>query len=260
MTTRAHLLVAACAVLISLPSALVSQTDTTASLSGKATSAFNGRPLANVMISVPAARKFVVTDSTGSFWLPGLPTGRQKVRISYQGRDTEEYEFALRGGRTQKLTVILDVEAVDLAAIVVEARQPYGGRSLAGFYDRKKWYSGFANFFTREDIERIRPMVVSDLLKRLVIWVRCDPECAPTRMQHGHLCAIPVSVDGMPFWDFDFDNISVADVAGVEVYRDGAIGSPFGFEMRSMTMARDMRTYEPFQYRGSCGSIQIWTR
>jgi hypothetical protein len=239
-------------------SLLLFQADTTATISGKAASSLNGRPLAGVMISVPAARKFIVTDSTGQFTLEGLPVGPQRVRISYDGRATEEYEFELRARRTRRLNVLLDVEALDLAAIVVEAKAVHG---LGAFYDRKKFYSGFADFYTREDIERIRPLMISDLLRRSGVWVRCDPECVPTLIQRGIRCVVPVSVDGVPFWDFDFDNIRVDDVGGVEVYRDNPVGSPFGFPQRSLAAgARDPRTYQPFQRGGSCGSIQIWTK
>jgi hypothetical protein len=246
------------ALALVLPRTLSSQVDTTATISGRAASSLNGRPLAGVMISVPAARKLIVTDSTGRFTLDGLPAGRQKVRISFDGRATEEHEFELRARRTRRLNVLLDVEALDLAAIVVEAKAVHG---LGAFYDRKKFYSGFADFYTREDIERIRPMMISDLLRRSGVWVRCDPQCVPTQMHHGFLCVVPVSVDGTPFWDFDFDNVRVDDVAGVEVYRETPLGTPFGSAQRSLAeRARDPRTYQPFQRRGSCGSIQIWTR
>jgi hypothetical protein len=127
-------------------SAAQAQRDTTARIVGTASSAFNGNPLSGVMIAVPAARRFVVTDSTGRFELAGLPAGRQKIRVAYQGRETEEYAFDVRRGKTKTLAVVLDVEAVDLEPIVVEARYPDDWRNLAGFYARKKMYSGFAHF------------------------------------------------------------------------------------------------------------------
>ena len=102
----------ALAALLLCPTVLHSQADTTARLMGYARSAFNGRPLAGVMIAVPAARQFVVTDSTGTFDLASVPSGRQRVRIAYEGRETEEYEFELRRGKTKRLAVLLDVRAV----------------------------------------------------------------------------------------------------------------------------------------------------
>src|SRR5216684_2463955 len=103
--------------LISLPT-LQTQPDTTARISGHALSAYNGRPLAGVMVSVPALARFAVTDTNGTFTLSGLPGGTQKVRVTYDGRDTEDYAFSLRPGRTMKLAVVLDVKATNLAPII----------------------------------------------------------------------------------------------------------------------------------------------
>jgi len=84
MHSLAHLL-----ALISLPT-LQTQPDTTARISGHALSAYNGRPITGVTISVAAVERFTVTDSNGGFTLSGLPAGPQRLRISYEGRDTEQ--------------------------------------------------------------------------------------------------------------------------------------------------------------------------
>src|SRR5256885_10827123 len=97
--------------------------DTTAAIRGSAISDFNGRPLAGVMISMPEVKKFVVTDSDGQFALAGLPAGKRSIRVSYQGRQTEDFVFTLQAQQTKQLAVVLDVDAEDLNALVVEARQ-----------------------------------------------------------------------------------------------------------------------------------------
>lgn len=234
------------------------QRDTTARIVGIASSAFNGNPLSGVMIAVPAARRFVVTDSTGRFELAGLPAGPQKIRVAYQGRETQEYEFDLRQGKTKTLAVVLDVKAVDLEPIVVEARYPDDWRDLAGFYARKRRYSGFAHFYTREDIERERPVNLRLFLAGQGIVTRCFARtgCVPTRLTRGELCVTPVAVDGMPFWDNDYDQIPMDEVAGVEVYGDELFGPvvPLGV----------LPTFAAFGQVGQavrgCGSIEIWTR
>lgn len=232
--------------------------DTTARLVGTASSAFNGNPLSGVMIAVPTARRFVVTDSTGRFELAGLPAGRHKVRVAYQGRETEEYAFDLRRGKTKTLAVVLDVEAVDLEPIVVEARYPDDWRNLAGFYARKKMYNGFAHFYTREDIERERPVNLRLLLAGEGIMTRCFARtgCVPTRLSRGTLCAVPVSVDGIPFWENEYDQIPIDEVAGVEIYRDEFVGPVTGFGgVPALASFGPVR-----QAVGTCGSIQLWTR
>lgn len=239
-------------------SAAQAQRDTTARIVGTAVSAFNGRPLTGVMIAVPSVHRFVVTDSTGRFELSGLPAESQKVRVAYEGRETEEYAFDLRRGKTKTLAVVLDVEAVDLEPIVVEARYPDDWRNLAGFLARKKIYEGFAHFYTREDIERERPVNLRLLLAGEGIVTRCFARmgCVPTRLTRGTLCAVPVSVDGMPFWESDYDQVPMDEVAGVEVYRNEFVGvvPPFGGSPALASFGRAELSSR------SCGSIQIWTR
>src|SRR5260221_6476802 len=84
------------------------QADTTAGIRGTAVSSFNGQPLSGVMISVPAAHKSVVTTATGAFVLGGLRDGTQKIRVSYDGKDTDDYAFTLFTAPTKQLPVRRD--------------------------------------------------------------------------------------------------------------------------------------------------------
>ncbi len=251
MHSLAHLL-----ALISLPT-LQTQPDTAALISGHALSAYNGRPLAGVTISVPAVQRSTITDAHGALTLSGLPSGPQRLRVSYDGRNTEEYQFALRAGRTTKIAVVLDAQATDLAPIVVEARFVDVWRDLAGFYERRERYGGFARFFTREDIERSRPEALSVLLKGAGIFTWCLYTCLPTRFSHGHICSVPVSLDGLPIWERDLDRIPIENVAGVEIYRDRPTSSPFGVPMINQF---GFEGKDLIQGRGECGSVGIWTR
>jgi len=250
MHSLAHLL-----ALISVSSQ--TQSDTTARINGHALSAYNGRPLAGVMISVTAAQRSTVTDANGGFTLAGLPPGPQKLRVSYEGRDTEEYEFGLRAGRTTKIAVVLDTQATNLAPLVVEARFVDVWRDLAGFYERRQRYGGFARFFTREDIERSHPEAISVLLKGAGIFTWCLYTCLPTRFSRGRICSVPVSLDGLPIWERDLDRIPMDNVAAVEIYRDPPNSSPFGVPMINQF---GFEGKDLIQGRGECGSVGIWTR
>jgi hypothetical protein len=244
------------AALLSFPSVALSQGDTTARLMGSAKSAFNGRPLAGVMIAVPKARKFVVTDSSGTFLLTGLPAGAQSVLISYSGRETDEYAFELRRGKTKRLAIVLDVEAVDLAPVVVEAQHPDFSRNLAGFYERRRLYGAFGRFYTREDLERLRRTTLSHLLMGEGVTTRCTTVgCVPVRWSRGRLCTVAVAVDGGLFWELDYDHIPMEDVQAVEVYR-GSYGVPVSVQMS----LRDPFPREGLGPVGTCGSVMIWTR
>ena len=233
------------------------QTDTSARLSGHALSAYNGRPLAMVTVAVPAVGKSVMTDSTGRFSLTGLPPGEQVVMVSFQGQDVEQSAFALRHGKTTRIAVVLDSTNLEVSPLVVEARMVEVWRDLAGFYARKKQYQGFGHFFTREDIDRGHPKKLSTLLGREGIFTWCLYGCQPTRFSHGHICNVPITLDGMPIWDYDYDEVPIARVAAVEVYRDPLTNSPF--DTPNMGQFR-MEGNSILPRRGTCGSAAIWTR
>lgn len=233
------------------------QTDTSARISGNAISAYNGRPLAMVMVAVPTAGKAAVTDSTGRFVLTGLPPGELIVHVSFEGQEIRERPFLLRHGRTTKIAVVLDRTAVEVAPLIVEARVPDIWRDLAGFYARRKQYDGFGHFFTREDIERGRSKKLSTLLGREGIFTWCWYGCQPTRFSRGHICNVPVSLDGLPIWDFDYDRIPMMNVAAVEVYREGFGADPFSIPNMGQLRYEGSSILPP---RGTCGSVGIWTR
>jgi hypothetical protein len=245
-----------------LTSSLALQVDTTARVRGAAISSYNGQPLAGVMISAPAAHKFVVTDSSGRFVLGGLPSGRQAIRVSYVGRETQDYVFVFESNRTKRIAVLLDVDADDLDPLVVEARQPNLWRDLAGFYERRRVYRGFAHFFTREDIAHARLVKLSGLLTLEGIVTRCprSQECRPTRWNRGVLCAVPVSVDGVAQHELDYDYLDVGAVAGVEVYR----GIPPTDLSHSLVTTPGSSTWMGTGFSiagsGTCGLVEIWTR
>src|SRR5256885_12808357 len=113
-----------------------------ARLAGSVRSSVNGLPVAGVMIAVRGTQIFDVTNAAGSFALAGLPSGRQMIRILYRDSVSYEHQIRLTAGKTLTLSVLLDVDAIELAPIVVEAKTLRAERSLAGFYDRRKWRVG----------------------------------------------------------------------------------------------------------------------
>lgn len=254
MCPLAHLLVV---VSIVSPDAPAHQP---ARISGHVLSAYNGQPLPGVIVSVPELERSVVTDAQGVFVIMDLPAGHQSVRVIYDGRETADYVFHLREGRTVKLTIVLDVAANDLAPIVVEPGIIDLWRDLAGFYERRRQYKGYGRFFTREDIDRQRPTRISTLLKTAGIsqWCMRSYTCVPTRFIRGRMCAVPISVNGLPVWERDFDRIPIDIVAAVEIYRDP---NPQGFSTPVQQLGQySFEARDPVYGRDRCGSVGIWTR
>ncbi len=246
----------AAAILVSSVQAQVLP-DSSARIRGAAISDFNGRPIAGVMIAAPEVKQFVVTDSDGQFALT-LPAGKRAIRVSYEGRETQDYVFTLQGQQTKQIAVVLDVDAEDLNPLVVEARQANIWRDLAGFYERRRAYGAFAHFFTREEITRMRPARLSGLLMLEGIVTRCYQDCRPTRFTRGKLCGVAVSVDGVTFHEMDYDQIAVSDVAGVEVYR----GVPPTDLSHSVVPSVSSSIWQGtgLSAAGQCGLVEIWTR
>jgi hypothetical protein len=233
-------------------------TDTSAGIYGAAISSYNGLPIAGVLVAVPAAGKVTVTDAAGRFALSGLPSGKRVIQISYDGRVTEDYFFTLEPLQSKRIAVLLDPDSIDLDPLVVEALEPNVWLDLAGFYERRAAYRGFAHFFTREEIGRVHPAKLSGLLTIEGIVTRCYADCRPTRFSRGRLCFVPVSVDGVSLREADYDQIDVATVAAVEVYR----GVPPPDLSRSLLPVVGASTWMGTgrSAGGSCGLVEIWTR
>lgn len=232
--------------------------DSSAGVHGTAISSYNGRPLAGVMIAARDGQKLAVSDSFGRFQINGLPPGRRGVQISYDGRVTPEYTFDLQGDQSKRIAILLDADAMDLDPLVVEARGASIWRDLAGFYERRAEYGGFAHFFTREQLAHIRTVTLSGLLTSEGIVTRCSPSCWPTRYNRGRLCLVPVSVNGVAQHEPDYNAIDLADVTGVEVYR----GVPPADLSRALvpTSTSSMWMGTGMSAAGQCGLVEIWTR
>ena len=231
--------------------------DSSAGFHGTAISSYNGRPIAGVMIAARDGQKFAVSDSFGRFQISGLPPGRRGVQVSYDGRVTQEYTFGLQGDESKRLVILLDADAMDLDPLVVEARGASIWRDLAGFYERREEYAGFAHFFTREQISHIRAVTLSGLLTAEGIVTRCSPSCWPTRYNRGRLCLVPVSVNGVAQHEPDYNAIDLADVTGVEVYH----GVPPADLSRALVPTSTSSMWMGgMSAAGQCGLVEIWTR
>jgi len=217
--------------------------DTTARIVGTARSSTNGLPIPGVMVAVRGARAFGVSDSAGAFALAGLPPGRQTVRILYGDSLSYESEITLKRGRTLTLSVLVDVNAVQLSPIVVEARSLLAQRSLAGFYERKKW--GFGRFYTPADLDRRRALSLRTLLNESGVQVSCRRgHCVPLGRGVARGCVMALFLDGMRLPPDDIETLWVDELAGVEVYKH-EVEVPIEFQTPS---------------GGDCGAILLWSR
>lgn len=216
--------------------------DTTARIAGTVRSSINGLPISGVMVAVRGARVFGVSDSTGAFALGSVPPGRQTVRILYRDSIAYEEEITLKRGKTLTLSVLLDLAAVELSPIVVEAKSLRADRSLVGFYDRKRW--GWGRFYTLEDLEQRRARSMRTLLAEAGVQVQCRFTCVAVGYMGARPCVMALFLDGMNVPPDYLDLVHPDDLAGVEVYK------------RELDVPLEFRT----NLWESCGAVVMWDR
>ncbi len=147
--------------LLLLPASLSAQR-----LVGRAVESGTEKAVPNVEVRLendggPVGR--VVTDSAGRFLLRVAAAGRYKLSTNHIGYAQITGEVELGAGDQVEVLLRLAVTATPLAPleVVARSRAPDAYLERNGFYDRKS--GGFGVFRTREDIERRRPFVTSDL-------------------------------------------------------------------------------------------------
>ena len=108
----------------------------------------------------------VTTDETGSFSYNLRRPGTYRLRVSRIGfRSTVTAEFQTGAHYYVNVEVRLRSDAVLLAPLTVVARsQAYASPVLDGFHARLS--SGLGTYFTRADVEQLKPGQVSDLVAR----------------------------------------------------------------------------------------------
>jgi hypothetical protein len=227
-----------------------------ARLEGTVLSVVNGLPVAGVILSVPAARQFVSSDSTGAFALDGLPAGLVSVRVVLLGHPSRDYTFRIGAGKTKRIRVLVDTVAVELAPIVVRASHLEGRWGMAGFYERRRM--GYGSFITRETIERHVFADMWQALGSLGIFHSCGrTDCGPTTITRGRRCLMGVYLNGIQGFGEDIGDIDPADVSGIEVYRNDVFAPWELFATRAFVASNTFLDGTPLV---RCGSVVVWTR
>lgn len=217
--------------------------DTAARIVGTVRSSIDGLPIAGVMVAVRGAQAFGVSDSAGRFTIDRLAPGRRTVRIRYADSLSYEHEITLTPGTTMMLAVLLDVSAVALSPVLVEARSVRAERTLAGFYERKQW--GLGRYYTVADLDRRGAQSLQTLLDEAGVELRCGSgPCAP--VSFAGRCAMSVFLDGMRVAPEFVERLRLDQLAGVEVYRH-ALEVPVEFLLADRS-------------RGNCGAVVLWSR
>ncbi len=139
------------------------------------TSQGSGRPVMGARVSVVGAGIAATTDARGRLHMAGVPAGVQTVEVRRLGYATRLKLVTLQPGQSTPVAFDLEVEAIPVAAIRVDAkRRDWGAEYLErnGFDRRRR--NGVGAFITRAELERRRPYFLSDAL-RSVSGLRFQP-------------------------------------------------------------------------------------
>ncbi len=232
-------------------------------LTGRVIDDDSGRPVSGARIEISdfAGYKLaqVSTDSSGSFAYPLRRPGTYRLRVSRVGfRVTDTPELRTGANSYVNVEVRLKSDAVLLTPLTVVARTPaYRSPVLDGFHARLG--SGMGTFFTRADVERIKPSYLSDMVTRvpgmvvatsgtgterhIYVGRNAGLRSCPAQIWVDGFLLNPRSPDGSIVGMTLDEAVSPSSVEGIEIYR-GLSSVPAEF------LNQDAR----------CGVIAVWTR
>ncbi len=270
--------VAACAVLSSLTVLFLGagtlsaqETDSgeePAALSGLVVRAESARPVEGARVDVVERDRSTLTDSAGRFTIFGLEADTVTLRVSYLGGATTDRTVVLRSGRTARVRIEVEPEAVAIEGVDVvavrSARKPLELFAL-------RYEQGGGRVVTREEVEahdgllsnlisRHNPYGPGTKMRRLksVHYHRlksggsltvggqpgfgADPHCDPQLFVNGRR-ADWVAGSAVMFGQDDLDTFRSEEISAIEIYPPIAV-------------PHSLRTRKSRQ----CGAIVLWER
>lgn len=215
------------------------------------------RPVASAQVRIVSAEEVVLTGVNGEFRLANLPPGIHTLEIRMLGYSRLLLPVEIESGQTRTVGVTLVVEPVALQPVEITAESA-PSPALRGFYERRT--RGAGHFFTREEIARMHPRAVTDVLRR-VPGVQIQPAPGPygasSHVRMGRAtgglgarpCPVLFYVNGSPFpvtADLAINHfIAADDIEAIEVYT-GTSRIPPQFSSN--------------MHNARCGVVVIWTQ
>jgi hypothetical protein len=217
----------------------------------------DGTPLLGSRVSLIGTAHTLFTGRGGRFRIDSVAPGSHHLEVASVGYQAAKVPVEVRGGETAQLRVVLEPLAASVEGITVVAPAAHPV-ILRGFYERRARGTGY--FVTREEIERTRPRLFTDIL-RGAPGLRLTPIRGPSGgsfiattgrsastggVAARRPCRVLYYLDGVRFpvdGDFGINNfVQPEDVAGVEVY-SGTARVPVEFHSAD----------------AHCGVVAVWT-
>jgi hypothetical protein len=203
-------------------------------------------PLAGAVVRLdngPQAR----TNAQGEWSISNAPAGTRRLEIRAVGHYPERRTVDVIDGAPPVRVAMLELTTIMASVNVTAARD--ASRALVEFEARRK--SAFGRFLTRDDIERRRPVVTSDMFRAVqgvfLDGVRDSDQRIQMRGIFDARCDALIFVNGgvMPGLSAaDLDDLAPPrNIIGIEVYQPGTVPAEF----------------QQLSTNTSCGVIAVWT-
>jgi hypothetical protein len=218
---------------------------------GRVTDLATGEPLADVeVVLVRGTEARTLSNASGRFGFAGLEPGAVEVRLTRLGYETRTTTVTIERGRTVEIHAALSSHPIELEPVEVFVGSPYLERS--GLYLRARRSAG--SVFTRRDIERARPLAVSELAARApgvsVLRGRRGTEFVTLRESdraYPGPCRLLPYLDGVRMTEWDVDAVRPEDLEAIEIYQGADVPAEYAnlYDVYGTPM---------------CGVVLIWTR
>ncbi len=89
------------------------------------------KPVINVSVMIKQLNRYMVTDSTGAFFLQAVPDGRYTIRFSHTGLETITKEIDLRNKSNARFTIVLQETNAELQEVMIESRRTSNQKTVS---------------------------------------------------------------------------------------------------------------------------------
>ena len=136
----------------------------TGTITGRAVQADNGAPLVGAAVSVEGTLQVAITNASGRYILPGVPTGQQSLSLTYIGHETQTESVVVPAGGT----AVVDFSA-PVAAVALEGLTVIGARAMvqAEALSRQKNAPNIINVVASDQIGRFPDASAPEAVQRI---------------------------------------------------------------------------------------------
>jgi hypothetical protein len=197
-------------------------------------------------VEVVGTDAVALTNERGEFTLRNLPSGSHVLLARHLGFGAETVPVDLSSRQPKQVTIRLPKFVAIIDPVVVTARRT-AGLDQVGFTRRQK--SGFGYYLGPEQIQRIRPNYLTDVLRQVpglrISYTPRGEVVSGSRSSGSNNC-VQYYLDDMPWQSVEPGDINQFvngnEIAGVEVYQGSNTPAQYSRAMRD------------------CVTIVLWTK